>query len=93
MKPEFKMTGQDRKVLAALMEKIKTINSLTEYRKFIYFVDRAIEEAQKRNAPNYYERFKTMKMGARLSYEAIRPRLERMQVHANVAAFIDWRPM
>lgn len=64
------MTPEDRKVLSALLEKLKKINALRDYQRYIYFVNKCIEEAQKRNATSFVERFNDLRNGARLSYRA-----------------------
>lgn len=68
------MTPNDRKVLSQLLEKVKAISALKEYQKFIYFVNKCIEEAQKRNAGSFLERFIDLRNAARLSHRAFEGR-------------------
>ena len=68
------MTPTDRKVLSHLLEKVKAINALKDYQKFIYFVNKCIEEARNRDARSFLERFTDMRNAARLSYQAFEGR-------------------
>lgn len=64
------MTGQDRRVLSKLLAKINSIHSIKEHQKYTYFLRKAIEEARKRNAPMYADRFCEMLLESKLSYAA-----------------------
>ena len=83
------MTGEDRRVLSILMEKIEAIHSIRDHAKYIYFVQKAMEEAKKRNAVSYYGRFKTMLMAARLSKRAFETRLSSRGITTSVAMAIS----
>lgn len=75
MNRAHKMTTEDRNVLASLLEKIKQIHSRKDYKKYVYFLKQAMDEARKRNAPHFYERFKSMLMAVVLSQRAFDTRL------------------
>lgn len=83
-----RMTGEDRKVLSNLMEKIEAIHSMKDHKKYVYFLQQAMQEAQKRNAPSYYARFRTMLMTARLSKRAFETRLSSRGITTSVAMAI-----
>lgn len=68
------MTPDDRAVLSKLLEKVKSISALKEYDRFIFFINKCIEEARKRNANGFVERFTDMRNAARLSYRAFESR-------------------
>lgn len=81
------MTPEDRKVLSLLLEKVKKISALKDYQRYIYFINKCIEEAEKRNATQFLERFRDMRNGARLSYRAFDARRQagaRLQTTAGV---------
>jgi len=78
MNKTHQMTEQDRRVLAALLEKLVGLNAVRDNKRFMFFVEKAKQEARKRNAPHYYERFSNMQLSAKLAYEAYKPRLQRM---------------
>lgn len=78
MNKTHQMTEQDRRVLAALLEKLMAFHSIRDNKRFMYFVEKAKQEARKRNAPHYYDRFSSIELSAKLAYEAYRPRLQRM---------------
>lgn len=75
MENSHTMTGQDRVVLSNLLEKINAIHSLKEHDKFVFFLRKAMEEAKRRNAPHYYDRFHTMLVTSKLSKRAFESRM------------------
>lgn len=82
---EHRMTGEDRNVLANLLEKIKAIHSVREHDKYVYFLKKAMEEAERRNAAHFYERFKSMLMAVLLSKRAKDTRLSSRGITKAVA--------
>jgi len=68
------MTPEDRKVLAKLLEKVKAINVLKDYQRFMYFANKSIEEANNRGARSYAERFLDLRNSAMLAYRAFEER-------------------
>ena len=79
------MTPEDRRVLSLLMEKVKKINARTDHTRYIYFLNKCIEEAQKRSASSFLDRFKDMRDGARLSHRAFESKREIGQRLASMA--------
>lgn len=68
------MTPQDRKVLSNLLEKAKSLDNQSTHDRFVYFINKCIEEAQKRGANSFAQRFLDMRNAAKLSYRAFESR-------------------
>jgi hypothetical protein len=82
------MTPEDRKVLSNLLEKAKTLDSKSTQDRFIYFINKCIEEAQKRGASSFVQRFLDMRNAAKLSYRAFESRRLMGQRLAATAATV-----
>lgn len=67
------MTNEDRMVLSNLLDKLNTMPALRDPIRYNFFLKNAIKEAEKRNAPQYAQRFKDMLISAKLSVEARKP--------------------
>lgn len=77
------MTPQDRIVLSGLLERAKMLDNHKTHDRFIYFIRKCIEEATKRGAKSFAQRFTDMYGSHQLSFRAFD---SRRQLGARLAA-------
>lgn len=77
------MTPDDRVVLSGLLERAKMLDNHATHDRFIYFIRKCIEEAKKRGASSFADRFTDMYGAHQLSFRAFD---SRRQMGAKLAA-------
>ena len=85
------MTPDDRIVLSGLLERAKLLDFQKTHDRFVYFIRKCIEEAKKRDAEQFVQRFTDMYAAHQLSFRAYNSRRDMVsKLSATGHAVVSW---